>query len=90
MTASLATFGDVPQAVAEYLLARNTQLAIGAWGASTLDQGTVLVLAHKAALRSLSAEGFGEICEAMVREAQCLDAQLQSAGVLSRFEARRG
>lgn len=81
MTASLVVFGSVPQVVTEYLLARNAQLVAGAWSASVVERGTMLFLVHRTALGSLTAVAFHDLCEALVREAQCLDSQFRAAGI---------
>ncbi len=74
----------VPIQVLGYLLARNTEMAAGAWQASATEHGgsVKFALAYCALSDGLNAAAFKVICEAMVREAHEFDVKMKAAGLL--------
>jgi hypothetical protein len=73
---------QVPEEVLGYLLVRNGERAVGAWGLSVTDQSVAFALDYTALGDAFDPPALKFICGELVAEASAFDAKMRAAGLL--------
>jgi hypothetical protein len=74
---------EVSQKIAVHLLWQNSDMAAGAWQATTAKDGNAYFrVAYCALGAGLTRDSFKAICESMIGEAAAFDKRMHTAGLL--------